>query len=509
MNNLKLTKMKKINILSLILILSIIWGCTDLEEKPLGLLAPEGFFNTEKDVEAAIFGAYGRMASDPYWGRRLSFCLMYRSDMVSAGHPGIPSQRIQIDNFTNDANNGMVTIFWPRAYDIISAANTAIEGANIIDIDEEKRNALIAEARFARASVYFNLVRLFGDIPYIDAAVTDPEAMTDISKTPEAKVYEGIIDDLEFGKQHLPDYVKYRTRPSKGSAATMLADVYLTLENWDEAYSNAKWVIDNAAMFDYALEADYQDLFNAEKHDGMKEHVFAIDFIGLLGGGGSEGDDVWASMTGIRGSDVQGWGAAVPIMSIYNSFDKDDYRTSVSWDTEKLFGGVMKPYTDFPNEKRPHIAKYSRFMGTSTSGLRYTDFNYWYYRYADVLLMAAEAGCEVNSGPNAELEGYVNQIRARARNAGGVMNTVPEDVTSGLSKEDFIDLVIEERRIELCFEAKRWWDIKRRKLGQEVFKGPNSIEPQPNFQDFHYLLPLPQDELDRNPNLLPQNQGYN
>ncbi len=120
--------------------------------------------------------------------------------------------------------------------------------------------------------------------------------------------------------------------------------------------------------------------------------------------------------------------------------------------------------------------------------------------------MAAEAGCEVNGGSNTELEGYINQIRARARNAAGVMNTVPEDVSSGLGKEDFIDLVIEERRIELSFEAKRWWNIKRRKLGQEVLKGP---KPQQNFQDFHYLLPLPQDELDRNPNLLPQNQGYN
>ncbi len=121
--------------------------------------------------------------------------------------------------------------------------------------------------------------------------------------------------------------------------------------------------------------------------------------------------------------------------------------------------------------------------------------------------MAAEAGNEV-SGPNGELEAYINQVRARARNAAGVMNTYPLDVASGMSKDDFRDMVLEERKVELSFEMKRWWDIKRRNLGDEVFKGPNSYEPHDNFNDNHYLLALPQDEIDRNQNLLPQNPGY-
>lgn len=108
-----------------------------------------------------------------------------------------------------------------------------------------------------------------------------------------------------------------------------------------------------------------------------------------------------------------------------------------------------------------------------------------------------------------EAVGYVNQIRERARNEVGVMNTIPADVMSGMAKDDFINLVLEERRFELAFEFKRWYDIKRRRLGNQVFTGPNSFEPQSNFSEARdYLMPLPRRELETNPNLAPQNPGY-
>lgn len=100
-------------------------------------------------------------------------------------------------------------------------------------------------------------------------------------------------------------------------------------------------------------------------------------------------------------------------------------------------------------------------------------------------------------------------MRARARNWAGKATTFPEDVPSGLSKADFINLVLDDRRLELAFEYKRWYDIKRRQLGVEVFTGPNSLEPHPNFDPSRdYLMPLPRTELAINPNLLPQNPGY-
>jgi hypothetical protein len=500
--------MKKIKIFSILLALVGLFACTDLTEDPVGVLAPEGFFKTDKDVEAALFGAYGRMASERNWGRKLSLTIMLRSDMVDIGNRGTPSRRVQMNDFTNDAFNGMTTEFWPNLYETVSAANSAIAGAESLgNLDEETRDKLIAEGMFIRAYVYFTLVRLFGDIPYIGEAVTDPESLSDMSKTSASDVYQFIIADLEFAKEKLPMTQNSNARAKKASAYAMLADVHLTLGNWSEAYANAKWIIDNASASNIALEQDYQKLFDASKHDGQKEHIWVIDFLGQTNGGGGEGDDLIGPLTGIRNADMLGWGVAVPSMAVYDSFDDRDYRKTVSFDAEALHEGVMKPYTEFAFEKRPHIAKYTRYPGLANSDNRYTDHNYAIYRYADVLLMAAEAGNEVN-GPTAELTGYVNQIRERARWTPEGLNDFPEDVTAGLSKEAFRDLILDERRIELCFEAKRWWDISRRKLGNEVFKGPNSLEPHDNFNDNQYLLALPQDELDRNPNLLPQNPGY-
>jgi hypothetical protein len=122
------------------------------------------------------------------------------------------------------------------------------------------------------------------------------------------------------------------------------------------------------------------------------------------------------------------------------------------------------------------------------------------------LLTAAEALNEI-SGPTAEARGYVNQVRARARNWAGTATDFPADVDAGISKDDFRTLVLEERRLELSFEFKRWWDIKRRQMGDEVFKGPNSLEPHENFNDNQYLLPIRQRDIDLNENLI-QNPGY-
>ena len=143
--------------------------------------------------------------------------------------------------------------------------------------------------------------------------------------------------------------------------------------------------------------------------------------------------------------------------------------------------------------------------------------NHTIFRYAEVLLVAAEAGNEI--GKTAEAVGYVNEVRARARK-GGVINfdgsgygayaasPYPADVSAGISQGDFRNLVLEERRLELAFEFKRWYDIKRRDLGDQVFSA-NGLEPQPDFNKTkHYLIPLPQTEIDMCPNLNPQNTGY-
>src|SRR5690606_37463837 len=150
----------------------------------------------------------------------------------------------------------MQSTFWPEWYQVVSAANDAVAGAEALGADANSINPLIAEARFIRAFSYYHLVRNFGYIPYIDYFINDPESVKSLTKTSEAEVYEKIIADLEFAKEWLPDMQPngVRSRATKGTAASYLASVFLTLENYQRAYEEAKWVIDNKGSFGYELE---------------------------------------------------------------------------------------------------------------------------------------------------------------------------------------------------------------------------------------------------------------
>ncbi|WP_245234817.1 RagB/SusD family nutrient uptake outer membrane protein [Tamlana crocina] len=491
-----------------------ILGCSDLEEEPVSVLSPDGFFNSIQDVQTAINGAYGNLSEEAFWGRKFSLPLMLRSDMVGIGDQGTAGRRKDHDNFTVADDNGMITAFWPRAYQIIAGANEAIAGGNGLGLAEGTLNPVVAQAYFVRAYTYFHLVRLFGDIPYLDAPVQEIAAASQISKTPAAEVYANIIADLEFAKQWLPDsYLPSNSAlPTKASAAGYLALVHLTMKSFPEAYNEAKFVIDNEGRFGLELAADFQDLFNPAKQGSLKEALFTIDYNGFRDG--NYGQDYTAALTGIRANEDGnggGWSVAVPSIEVYNRWDGRDYRKAVSLDTTGVFNGVVDTFMNFPNYDArnipsAYIAKYARFTGQTSNGNgRGSEHNYAQLRYAEVLLIAAEALNEVTPGTT-EADGYVNRVRARARNGNG--SGFPADVTPGMSQADFRNMVLEERRWELAFEFKRWYDIKRRDIGTTAF-GTGGFEERPNFNPSRdYLLPLPNDELQRNPNLEPNNPGY-
>lgn len=505
--------MKKLtfSIIIFLICFASINGCMDLEENPVGLLAPESYFKTADDAQNAVNGAYAEFASETLYGRKIQITLSLLSDMGDIGDPGTASRRINLNNFTHDPNNGMISAMWPQLYRIISASNNAIDGIPAVSMDESKKNALIAEARFTRALAYYHLVRLFGAVPYIDQYVEDPNSINDIESTAPDQIYTGIINDLKFGMDHLPDTYDQgiRSRATVGSAATMLASVYLTRENYEKAAEKAEFVIQNKGRFGYGLVDDYQSLYIADNQD-TREHIFTIDFLGGASGSHPSNVDYYAPITGIRDADQQGWSVVVPSMNVYNSFDDNDYRKEVGFQKEALIDGEMKSYTEY-KFPRPHIAKYALYPGSNANADGSTsDMNYTVFRYAEVLLIAAESLNEINGGPTQKAYNYINQIRSRARKADGNSHTNPDDLASGLSQTAFRDSVLEERRIELSFEYKRWYDIVRRDMLEEVFTGPNSLEPQNVDPSKHYLLPLPQDELDRNPNLRPDgnNNGY-
>lgn len=516
--------MKVHKFLLLLIGLSIV-GCSDLEEEPVGLLAPEGFFNTTNDIQTAVNGAYTHAINEKFWGRKLSIALMLRSDMVNLQSD--QTRRVEHNDFTTLGSNGMITEFWLKTYQGIAAANQAIAGADLVGDSEEIKNPVVAQAYFIRAFYYFHLVRQFGDIPYVDTPISDSEASSTISKTSASVVYEKIIQDLEFAKTWLPDNQATRSIPAKSAAHSYLALVYLTRagtngsSDFQKAFNEAKHVIDNKGVYELELASNFQDLFNAEVIDSSKEPIFALDYNNVEASNNAY--DQIAPMTGIRGDDRNdggGWSVAVPTLAVYDTWDAGDYRRAVSMDEEASIDGVTVPYTNFSVSghvhaaNQPYIAKYTRFPGAFARGSgRATSHNYSMMRYAEVLLIAAEAAVELND--NSSALNYLNQVRSRARLGGvtatgaGVAYTVapsnsPADHTGTVTVND----VLEERRLELAFECKRWYDIARRRIGTQVFSATGFEGEKEFFSSDDYLMPLPTDELERNPNLLPQNPGY-
>ena len=483
-------------------------GCTDLEEDPKGLFAPEAFFQTPADVEAAVMGAYAE------WNTRemeksYMLALMLRGDMVDIGDKNTSGERTSLNSFSMDANNGLTNAGWERLYQCIAAANTAIKASREISADQAIKKELEAKARFIRAYTYYHLVRSFGPVPHMDAPIESAEAFDAIEKSPVEEIYPHIIEDLIFAKNNLPpqNQADVRNIGTQGSAATVLAEVYLTLGQFENAATEARFVINNASSFNYRLEADYQDLFNANLAPTLEEPIFTIDKKNDISSGIYNSPDGMINLTRIRDSAPRSLSVAVPTLTVYETWDERDYRRKVSFEDSIMIDGVKTALvdTDF-RVPRPHIAKFFRYPGPQGGGDdRASDHHYCLYRFADVLLIAAEAIGE-SEGATAEALGYINQIRARARFNGTMVTGFPADITMGISNEDFIAAVREERRLEFAFEFKRWFDIKRWGILEEVFTGPGSLEPQSVNPSRDYLFPIPQIEIDVSN--FSQNPGY-
>ena len=512
--------MKKYRILFMMMLgLVAITSCSDLEEDPILLISPENVFSEAEDLQSGVGAAYSHAINEEIWGRKLSVALMLRSDMVNLQSD--QTRRVEMNQHTITADNEMVYDPWDRIYQGIAAANTVIYASQFVTGDTAQRDLYVAQARFIRGWYYFHLVRLFGDLPYISEPVTG-ETIVDLQEmtsTPEAEVYANIIADFQYAEANLPTNVstESRSRPSIAAAKSYLALVYLTMAGTDDAsyfqlaYDKAKEVINNAGTYGIGLDSDFQALFNADRIDSSIEPLFVLDYNNV------EADDnaydQISPMTGVRSDDDdQGWSVAVPTLAVYNSFDEDDYRTRVSFQTEASINGTTVDYTNFTISghehaaDQPYIAKYSRYPGAYARGnKRATSHNYSMIRYAEVLLIAAEAGVEVGATDALSL---LNQVRDRARNGGNSTNggyveetiaasTVPADLTS-ITVAD----VIEERRIELAFEGKRWYDIKRRQLGNDVFSATGYEGAKAGWDaNIDYDTPLPQTALVGQPNL--------
>ena len=494
-------------------------GCADLVENPQDQLAPDGFFTTARDARAAMDGAYSLLAEERTFGRKFYLIPELLSDDADIGDLGTAARRVEMNEFRADPNNGLITVAWPNLYEAISAANIVVDRVpEVEDMSPEAQDAIVAEGKFLRSLIYFHLVRLFGDVPYLTAFVEDPASVIDISRTPADEVYAGIIQDLNEAIPALPpaEFGGVKSRATQGAAQMLLAKVHLTRENWCEAADLAEQVIGGGT---FRLVDDFADLFNADNGD-TDEHIFTVDFLaGITGTGGGSQDDMWAALSGVRQADVgAGWGVNVPTLKFYDSFNDADYRKEVSFLDSTIVDGELVPATEFPSPSppRPHIGKWAREPGDGADEVsgRVSGHNIPLFRYAETLLVAAEAINECGGGPTPEAVGYVNEVRARARGGGrlGPPSDFPPDLESGLSQMAFREAVWEERRLELAFEIKRWYDLVRtNRVLEALGNAETSLEYHPEVTDFvnthNTLLPIPGDEIDRNPNLS-QNPGY-
>jgi hypothetical protein len=483
---------RNIKLASIFLLLAfLVPSCKDfLEEDPQNFVAVSNFYKTEEDAVSAVNAIYGHLNSqsgDTFGGVYHSnfwIAVGLASDEMLNNQVGM-TDADQLSNFTYSPQNGIVTDVWKQHYKAISLANIAIEKIPAIDMNTALRTRLVNEAKFLRGLLYFNLVRMFGKIPLL-LKVEEPLKPTAAEVN---DIYTQIIADLTDAEELPVDQAEGRGRATQGAAKALLAKVYLTRQEYGAAAAKALEVISSE---NYALWDDYVDVFKIE-HRGGKEAIFSVGF-------GDAGGKIifWESgqfhtrllpnalvKAGITNNTL-GW--QVPTQALADAYPTGDKRDSVTvfnaFDETVAGTRYTVPFDKYYFRKYWDVTNPDEFTNAKTA----QDFPV--IRYSDVLLMYAEALNEDN-GPTTDAYTHLNMVRHRA-NLGDV---------SGLTKDQFRDEVLEQRRLELAAEGHRWFDLVRTgKLEVLVPLAKPGVTPQAK----HYLFPIPQRERDLNTNL-PQN----
>jgi starch-binding outer membrane protein, SusD/RagB family len=535
-----------LNQLIIVLFVVLIFtSCSDsvLDVTPTDQLSDPVFWQTQQDVELALGGAYHNWES----GNNITF-LDAMSDnayeQFGYGYSQKINGQISPSNFTSaawtDPGRGNVAQWF--TYERIRKYNnflTKIE--DVEEIDNSLKEQYKAEVRFLRAYDYFNKVMLFGDVPLVTELVASDIRM---GRTPTSEVEQFILDELEEISSQLPvqNVIESQGRITSGAALALKSRLELYMGNYAEAMASAKAVID---MGVYELFPDYRGLFLRENNASNTESILEIQYIQddyshmlpQLNLPATEGG--WSAVSVSR-SMIETYETAngLPISEDPdydpdNPFENRDPRLEMSviypgslWNGRYYnsldqnymnSAGEMVANPDYRQEAAAsrggqQLRKYMEPM--SISDMNNNDANIMVIRLAEVYLTFAEAALQTGQNMDLALE-YINKIRDRAGHV----------EASALTE----DLVLRERRVELAFEGLRYFDIKRWDLGPEVIDGPyyasrdgsvNSQTGEVTWDDNYiiletrnfipereYLLPIPQSEMDANPEMT-QNPGY-
>ena len=477
----------KLNIYTfLIIIILTVSSCKDaLVEKPLDFTSPNNYFNNSAEAKSAVYSLYNTLIN----GNAYNVSMIFLTELPTPALEGqVNPATVAIDNFTTDANVFPLE-YYEGAYTGILRSNLIIEKVPSIQMDAVERDALVGEARFMRAFHYFNLVRLWGDVPLVTTSSLDLTKALNNSRTDKAQIYSLIKEDLQFAEKSLPtSYPPSEVgRSTKGAAKLLLSKVHLTLKEFDLAKTKSKEVIDLGV---YKLMPDYRDVFDPAKKNNL-EHILSAQYKMFRIGAWFE------SILSPPGT--TGCGFAEGLASVGNKFYTEypnSYRKEVS---------MLTSYTTTDKKvityNKPYVKKYIAWGKEDVcfSG----ENNFPILRYADALLIFAEAENEV-SGPTVGAYDAINQIRKRARTyPDGKEDKVSLPDLAGLSKDTFRQAVYREREMELCFEGHGFFDLVR--TGRLISE--NKAAGKTNVSEKHLLFPFSQKALDLNQGLK-QNVGY-
>ncbi len=482
--------MKKLLIISsfTILFTSIYFSCKDefLDRQPLNESSDIGFYRNASDALAALNSVYDVMQWNFLWKFEIGVIgSRFNNDVGQLPRPDFSTGFLP----TNERRLG----HWAQLYTGINRANIVLDRVSEIDMDAQLKDRILAEAKFCRGLFYFVLSHMWGDVPLR----TQPTTLDNLAlaKSPRADIVAQVISDLQDAEQSLPlrsqQAAEDLGRATKGSATALLGKVYLYDENWSQAAAKFQEVINSG---EYQLNEDYMPQFLLGG-DNSPESVFEVQF--QTGGPGwntgSDGSWMsgWNGVTGHGDAITFGFGAGFqPNEEFVSSFEEGDERLEyIVRDGDDYFG---IPFVAANSPTGFGLRKYI-VPKTAEVGSGNSPINHHVIRYADVLLMYAEALNENGSGPTPEAYDAINQVRTRAK-----LPALP----TGLSQSEFFDALVQERRLELFLEHHRTWDLIRWGLAGDVLTTTNEYQEGKNR-----FLPIPQSELNANPDLV-QNPSY-
>ena len=495
-------------------------ACSEfLSEEDPSNLTPESFYTIPDHAEAALASIY---ADTRFIGGGAGI-FSSNWQLVEAITGTSTTETAQNSDLNNlygliyDGRTQHLINWWNGLYKVVAQANLVIEKVPEINpMDEAQRTKILGEAKFLRSWAYFYAVRLWGDIPLITASQSATSEDFFPAPASQEAVYQLIVEDLKAAESAGLPWMDVSGRVSLAAVKSQLAKVYLTMAGFplnkgteyyqlaaDKSFEVITYANDNPAAIN--LFPTYGDVHD-EKLGNMLEHIFMLQYNIVVEG--NPMNNMFPNFKPVTYNGPSGTGSTVPTIEFYNSYEEGDLRAK---DQEGYFYTTY--YTDGSGAPfdlgAPYIFKHFNRDALGTAGVpgtRANNLNVPLIRYAEVLLLYAEAQNEVG-GPNQAAYEAMKRIRDRAQLA-----TPP---LGEFNADSFREAVWRERWHELCYEGITWFDMLRlRKVYNEATNGFDDfvghVNPSSNqaLQARHLLMPFPLPEMQNNPNLQPQNPGY-